>query len=261
MLDMYTGRELTFSINLFPYFQSLSFADLVFFTFVLFFFLFLFFSSFLLGGGLSGEYSLLKILSHRYSISIDTLEELLPTPSEELRAARSDHYSKAYLIEEEEDQMSINYGMPNYSFHLSPLLPVYSVVYMYSQILHFFFFFFFFCFSILTVPVDWSQEIEKEKKKDEDDVMFKKVMKDANHLNVTSSPIDLRRQLNELKIKLSSSNKRNDDEGSVESSVVESNVEPAAAASPAAASPAAAPPAAASKATRAMTKKRTRRCV
>ena len=122
----------------------------------------------------------------------------------------------------------------------------------------------------MTVPVDWSQEIEKEKKKDEDDVMFKKVMKDANHLNVTSSPIDLRRQLNELKIKLSSSNKRNDDEGSVESNVVESNVvesnvvesnvEPAAAASPAAASPAAAPPAAASKATRAMTKK-ARRCV
>ena len=111
MSDISLKRYLSSSIY-FPCFQSLSFVDLVFyfvFSLLLFVSLLLFFSSFLLG--LSGEYSLLKILSHRYSISIDTLEELLPTPSEELRAARSDHYSKAYLIEEEEDQMSINYGM------------------------------------------------------------------------------------------------------------------------------------------------------
>ena len=121
--------------------------------------------------------------------------------------------------------------------------------------------FFLFCVHIY---IDWSQEIEREKKKDDDDVMFKKIMKDANQLNITSSPIDLRRQLKELEIKLSSSNKRDDDnEGS--SSGVESNVEPAAAASLAAAPLAAAPPAAASPAsppaTRTMTKKRTRRCV
>jgi len=146
---------------------------------------------------------------------------------------------------------------------------MYSV---YTRLLtNFTFFLFFELFSILFllfrvhIYIDWSQEIEREKKKDDDDVMFKKIMKDANQLNITSSPIDLRRQLKELEIKLSSSNKRDDDnEGS--SSGVESNVEPAAAASLAAAPlaaapPAAASPAAASPATRTMTKKRTRRCV